>query len=823
MLNESSRDNLLLPYVEMLKSKGKEVTVSQLKQFLLAKFVNEAYIRNLSLESNYYLAGVARYYFEGKLTTNKVLNAFNGRVKDVFDRETCQKLNALILVLRNSYIDTVGEKWEQPEDFGNLPLEKLLRKYGSAIKKEISNDPEEIKKKADSLDRDNNVGNGYTYEILYSYEDARKYNSATEPGAWCITYGEQHYSYYVNKLDIHYVIFAKKGYEKIPRRKTEGWSPEKPQDEYGNSLIALLQSNKDWVPVYITSRWNHGSSTDGSSCEADHAYSTEEFFEKTGVSANDLKRIYEIWKTDREEKEKSKNTEEPNSKELMRKFKYAQMKLNGGNFENLFGDNECALVTKLSNCKNFKEIQEKVSNGGLNDEETAALLKKEIKMVKSSVALYSVKLFGLTYYFVRDGSKILFETIQKSSANEFLDAKELYISSDMVEAYGYNSYVYDIVKHKHNLLVIGKPSPTSYSITHSKYFMLYDYRRHSFVEIDGVSKFKKIAEVSNYDDSSDGYYEIANSLRQRALVNINTNTPVAMPNGRCWFEYSESNRGGTNRWTRSLEAKYHSAKCGAIKLIVDSSSGEACFYDMMSKKFFEPVLPPPLPDDTQYKKKDELCNTFIEKNFLMASGFSILHVGLHNRCYSLYRNGKPFEIDGEIFFNGITYMTAGFFKLYPMGENKPYLYDITKKNKAYVPDGINFYKVHIESGYYINDDMAIMLTDTRNRASSCEIIYDRRFNVFLKNPLYPGYTFKVHAKNLEQNKIKIYKNNNNYENLSCILTLNPREPKFDVELGEDGEPAFERLQLFESEGSIYSIGCNDIRKMVMEIINKIKN
>ena len=106
ILNESRRDDMLLPYVNLLRGKGVNTNVSQLKQFLLAKFVNEGLIRNLSLSSNFYLAGVARYYFNGDLTTNKVLNVYDESQKDVFNEEICERLNACILVLRNAYIDT---------------------------------------------------------------------------------------------------------------------------------------------------------------------------------------------------------------------------------------------------------------------------------------------------------------------------------------------------------------------------------------------------------------------------------------------------------------------------------------------------------------------------------------------------------------------------------------------------------------------------------------------------------------------------------------------------------------------------------------------
>ena len=38
--------------------------------------------------------------------------------------------------------------------------------------------------------------------MLEYCEDAKKYNKATEPGAWCITYGKQHYDGYIRRLKI---------------------------------------------------------------------------------------------------------------------------------------------------------------------------------------------------------------------------------------------------------------------------------------------------------------------------------------------------------------------------------------------------------------------------------------------------------------------------------------------------------------------------------------------------------------------------------------------------------------------------------------------
>ena len=76
LLMEGSRDNLLLPYLEILQKRGQQVTLSELKNYLMRKFVTEGNIHALSLNSNFYLSGVARYYFNGDLTFNKRLNIF---------------------------------------------------------------------------------------------------------------------------------------------------------------------------------------------------------------------------------------------------------------------------------------------------------------------------------------------------------------------------------------------------------------------------------------------------------------------------------------------------------------------------------------------------------------------------------------------------------------------------------------------------------------------------------------------------------------------------------------------------------------------------
>ena len=255
LLLESKRDDLLLPYFEIVKSKNPQITFGQFKSNLLEHLTQNGGLRNLSLASNYYLAGAARYYFNGDLTTNKDLALYfpytpNSQLEaavtngeqvtqnhvDNWKTDICKALNKVILLLRNSYIDTIGETWEQPEDFGELPLPKLLKKYNSKISKIKSNDSEEDKDEMNLSDR---VSPNYTFEIMYSYEDCQKFYEATSPGAWCITYGQNHYDGYINRLNIHYVIFKRDGWESVKR------IPEKDKwvEQYGVYKLFFFSSH----------------------------------------------------------------------------------------------------------------------------------------------------------------------------------------------------------------------------------------------------------------------------------------------------------------------------------------------------------------------------------------------------------------------------------------------------------------------------------------------------------------------------------------------------------------------------------------------------
>lgn len=530
LINEGSRDELLNGYLAIVRQQFPDATLSMLKKFLLNKFVNEAGINNLSLRSNYYLSGVARYYFNGDLTRNKKLNVLYDDVKDEFIYDKCQAINDIILYLRNKYIDTVGEQFEQPEDFGDLSFNKLIRKYINKARPKVVDQTGET-----TMESEPNRSGNYTYRIMYSYDDCRQYNQATSPGAWCITYGEQHYQHYCNKIDgkCHFVIFERDGYEKIPRKRTEGWSREKPQDAYGNSLIALLQRDRDGRPVYITSRWNHGVYDDGTRCEADHAYTPAEFMSIVGVTEEDLIKINEIYKGN---KKQSKSDGNLAAKMAVRDFKYIQMLLNDGQ-------------AFPSGCKFFKFRSEKLEAG------YKALIDMVNKLgpnyaEKITKRILSKSIIGLAYngfVCIVDKGSIVFDSI-------VADESPLRPIDILGEAVGDNLYGFLGIRFGEKMKV-------------------YDYIHHRMLNVDGVTKFRPV----DMWQRNKKVFLVNTNGKTWAMINKETGLPIQLPNGSYWFE--------------EVTSGYSTSRIGEgddfVRVCYDSSAGEFYYLNISNLSFVD--------------------------------------------------------------------------------------------------------------------------------------------------------------------------------------------------------------------------------------------
>ena len=626
LLLESKRDELLFPYITYLHENGIDVSLGEFKSAILKKLANEGGIRNLSLRSNYYLAGAARYYFNGDLTLNKPVSLLskeywenNGMTQDNWNEEACSRLNTIIYLLRNSYIDSIGINFEQPEDFGKLSFKQLLKKYGKKIDKTLGgkNNSEH------ELNTDEHVGNNYTFEIMYSQADCQKYERPTAPGSWCITYGLNHYNGYVRSLNIHYVIFRQDGWENIQRPKDPlsepGFTREKPHDAYGNSLIAVLQSNTSPEPVYITSRWNHGY---GVSCAADHAYTKEEFQQITGVTDEDLKRIYDIWK-----KTKSlKHGNGPSKQQVLeigRAFKYAQMRINSGeNPETVFDSHELIVSGK---------------NG---------------KLMKSTAIVYlDVPGYGKNGALF-DNGKVVFETLSFTSYSP--------ISPNII------------------LFKIGR------------YHSFYNTNRHKITSIDGTTKFKYIIGNYDLNRlNSYKYIMVKQSTHDIALIDTQTFEPLKLPNGQCWFndlvcasfsmDYYQVNTDCTGIGARPDDS--------VIQIIYDASSNENYLFNINIKKFIQAPKPEPGYAAKYFPRynDDELLPKLYRYAYL-TNGYFAIGFRPPSRCnqtpgppYIIFdSNGNKLVVDGCSEFRYFQMVYGRFIALTTYDESKKTIYDLEK-------------------------------------------------------------------------------------------------------------------------------------------------
>ena len=690
IIKESKRDDLLLPYLEMVRQRGVEMTLGQFKTYMLEHLASRGGIHNLSLSSNYYLAGVTKYYFNGDLTLNKDLAVYKGEMgaNDQWNEEVCKRLDALVLILRNAYIDTVGEKFEIEEDFGKLSLPRLLRKYNKKINEALGivDDKKKDKEKEEKV-YDHNVGNGYTYEILYSYPQGTKYERYTAPGSWCITYGEHHYNYYIRHLGIHYVIFLKNGYENVPRQTGPGYTKQKPHDEYGNSMIALLQKNDNWQPTYITSRWNHGSYDDGTAgTEADHAYTLEEFEQITGVSSEDLQRIWQEWNENKSvvhrEVDPRKAELRQEKKEVLRKLKYAQMRFNGGELpQNLFF------------------ITERIF-GPDNPDGTANFRKgifvAELKPSENEGS-------NLKHYkFVIDRGKVLFETLSN-----------WWESSDPVGAKLSQAYFNRATK----------PTPeepnkksgvmqNAIIITTDNGYMIYDIRRKDYVTVGTTKRFKYIpdrwSECGEYKNPL--FYTVALRGKQMAFIFCSNNQPLKLPNGEFWFNSYSSRDKRTSYYGNALYFEFAGYEGeDIIEIVYDESSREKYFYNVKQRRFIE------IPDISDTKTGDSsdevILSTSIDANGMY---------GLRYKPRGWYGDSTPAAIFND---NNERITIGGLDKFYSVKE----VFALDEKKNPTIKTGI--YVVRIT-----NDDQEKLVErgySFQSMGSNKEVVYDSTIGAFL--------------------------------------------------------------------------------------------
>ena len=821
ILNESKRDELLLPYLNILKENGVEMSLGKFKGVMLDKLGAQGGLHNLSKASNFYLAGATRYYFNGDLTTNRDLSVLKGdpSATDNWNIEICQRLDALIDILRNAYIDSVGQTWEQPEDFGNLPIQKLLKKYGKKINMALGiDDKQKVEADDEGEDLNPHVGNGYTFHILYKYEDGTKYAPYTAPGSWCITYGIQHYNNYIRNLNIHYVIFLKDGYENVKRKIGPGFTKDKPHDEYGNSMIALLQSNVDGQPVYITSRWNHGHYSDGTSgTEADSAYTPSEFYKITGVTPEDLQNIFQEWKKNAK-KNRPKREIDPSQKEkkleILRSLKYIQMRINGGEDPN-------GLITPYKML--YGKMPDRLEDGS----------RGPVNYRASVLECFISSESGERIYFMIDKGRIVFETIvyNVTSTWDFvLESAEKYYENT------YGDMGEDHTSGRMHNIVIFKGTGGGYG--------LYDVRRHAFVEVDGTKRFKAIpSKYGDYGSSNaPQFYQVKQSTKEIALINISNNMPLRLPNGSFWFDDMSSNKTKSNRdnYSRSLSADFVATNEDILlEIVYDSSSGEKYFYSVKGRRFINlpnidmgedhhPYLTRQSVDDYQvilFRESQHWspdCLILVDKNGELGS------IGPFTKFLKI----ESYYLTKDTIITFVPKCDEGepnYGYEAKLG-SRSLVYNILKK-KIPMLNGDYLYVNSITSTWSDNA-YAILNTPMQNNEDTILMVYDIENDAILLNPY--GYPDKMHfagAGQCSKTMMKVYKGphrqfrwseryESNHEFADATTTVNFKELKL-LKL-DDRQPYSASVGREEPMQSLAEkITFDDIRHMVSESIKRV--
>ena len=549
------------------------------------------------------------------------------------------------------------------------------------------------------------LNGNYRYEILYNFEDATKFKEWTDPGAWCITYGKQHFDSYARSLGIHYVVFMSDGYKDVRREVGEGFTKKKPHDQYGNSLICLLQSNSSPEPVYITSRWNHGSLADGTyGTEADHAYTKEEFLKVIGADESTLQAIYDTWLANKDRKT-SRKQQNARKTSVIRQFKYAQMLLNNGmGMKQLLDGNVFSSVLPLAKYAHF------------DNEKSVGYIKKGKSNVTDNKMKWpyavSVSNGNSAFYTIMCGKTLYPEWFLTSSEPYFVTADKF--------------------------LTLENPA--------TKSFYVFDTLHGRPLVIDGVSKFKEVSSnmVNNWGSDVNGYGFLMGSNKAHCMLNLDTMETVKAPNGNSWFESIRKIDGPKGhlpnvRWAGDGD--------GIYIMTYDSSAGEYCAFSTVTGRF--------VPLKTEGGFQIEVNGmAFSSSPSTINDEYVMMRSVSDTRVFKYVNNNDRKsltvgEFDKFVFFKIVGH-TFGI--VLPYGQDKYYFYDIRLKKMVTLPDGApftseNYPNVAGEPDGY----MLIPTVDSRNIFQAKYIVYNAKSGkVYHDNT--SGYLFSLRVGPFEFNE-----------------------------------------------------------------------
>ena len=455
-----------------------------------------------------------------------------------------------------------------------------------------------------------------------------------------------------------------------------------------------------------------------------------------------------------------------------------------------------------------------------------------------SIIDYRIEIEGVDYHVLVDKGRILFESLISSEEYTPMNSwRATYDYTDSVSR-GYSNLLW-----LHNMIVI--------RLRGEKY-KLYDIRRHQFLDVGGVTTFKYLDNTRDWQSKGAAFYELKLTNRQMALVDINTNTPLKLPNGQYWFEELRYN-GKQNYWGRKVKPGFVNGDATYLTIIYDSSAREVFFYNMLTKRF-ENL------DISHFNNVDNISVRSLglsDPTIMMVYNDGYIE---SRRQGFIFKDSKKMAIGNIEDFNKILTGSSGYIFLTLNKENLPPDSNTSvpgvemsgEKEVCWVENEQSFITLNGEPFRFANAEYARNIYSTKdaklfffrrdydldgNYNDDNRYIYSifsKQHNAFLVNPDTKDITFKLGTRGCYYKKddfIELYNGNNlvkTYQVSDLIDQgyLKPAIVPYSAPLhfvdkdNKDQEQMGEPMAATVNERVEYNM--DDIKEMVLEVLNNIK-
>jgi hypothetical protein len=322
---------------------------------------------------------------------------------------------------------------------------------------------------------------------------------------------------------------------------------------------------------------------------------------------------------------------------------------------------------------------------------------------------------------------------------------------------------------------------------------LYDKKRHTFFDIDGITKFRYTSPEEGiirgrwgeYVQVDSKYAILAVSGNQVALLNLKTMKPVKARNGSAWFEavveagsYNDSNYDYRGRI--KLPFRFET---GLLKLIYDSASGEQYLYNPVTDSFVNPYEGVPdgwflNPRCGMLHRPGERYLMFVDSQEA-ANNMWAYENTTYQKIYKNTDDGSLFTVNGISVFTNVC-VNGNVVAYMVKGSENVYYYDLSR-NKPLEINGqpvITQYKADTLSscGDYVG-----ILTTKYVKDETGRVVYGT--NIDNKTLLYNPYTGDFYHDDISGYFFKIYGQNHS----SSLPNIKAYIPEDKIELVPDND------------------------------------